>query len=234
MKPPRGAAVAAFLLEFYGSHSRICKRLMRLMPAIGVTGGISTGKTSFCQALRAIIPDAKFFDADEAAHRLTDLDPRVKKEIRDGFGAEVFSADGHLNREKLRAIVFGSATKKRALEQILHPRIRRQWSVEAEKHRNSPEFFFADIPLLYETSAETLCDRVVVVACSSRIQLRWLMERMSLGRAAAEQMINSQMPLDEKISRADHVVWNNDNPAALAAQARFLVSLWQKESWTKS
>ena len=204
------------------------------MPAIGITGGISTGKTSFCQALRAIVPTAKFFDADEAAHQLGDLDQEVKQEIRAEFGTEVFSADGHLNREKLRAIVFGSAAKKRALEQILHPRIRRQWRAEAEKHRNSPDFFFADIPLLYETGAEALCDRVVVVACSSRSQLRWLMERASVERAAAEQMINSQMPLDEKIKRADHVVWNNGDPAMLGAQARLLVGLWQKQSWTKS
>ncbi|PYK63083.1 MAG: dephospho-CoA kinase [Verrucomicrobia bacterium] len=204
------------------------------MPAIGITGGISTGKTSFCQALRAIVPTAKFFDADEAAHQLGDLDQEVKQEIRAEFGTEVFSADGHLNREKLRAIIFGSAAKKRALEQILHPRIRRQWRAEAEKHRNSPDFFFADIPLLYETGAEALCDRVVVVACSSRSQLRWLMERASVERAAAEQMINSQMPLDEKIKRADHVVWNNGDPTMLGAQARLLVGLWQKQSWTKS
>jgi len=204
------------------------------MPAIGITGGISTGKTSFCQALRAIVPTAKFFDADEAAHQLGDLDQEVKQEIRAEFGTEVFSADGHLNREKLRAIVFGSAAKKRALEQILHPRIRRQWRAEAEKHRNSPDFFFADIPLLYETGAEALCDRVVVVACSSRSQLRWLMERASVERAAAEQMINSQMPLDEKIKRADHVVWNSGDPTMLGAQARLLVGLWQKQSWTKS
>jgi dephospho-CoA kinase len=203
------------------------------MPAIGITGGISTGKTSFCQSLRAIIPDAKFFDADQAAHQLADQDSGVKQEIRAEFGSEVFSADGDLNREKLRAIVFGSAAKKRALEEILHPRIRRQWSAEAERHRNSSDFFFADIPLLYETRAQTLCDRVVVVACSSRTQLRWLMERASLERATVEQMINSQMPLDEKIKRADHVVWNNGNCETLAAQARFLVSLWQKQSWTK-
>ena len=204
------------------------------MPAIGITGGISTGKTSFCQALRAIVPTAKFFDADEATHQLGDLDQEVKNEIRAEFGTEVFSADGHLNREKLRAIIFGSAAKKRALEQILHPRIRRQWRAEAEKHRNSPDFFFADIPLLYETGAEALCDRVVVVACSSRSQLRWLMERASVERAAAEQMINSQMPLDEKIKRADHVVWNSGDPTMLGAQARLLVGLWQKQSWTKS
>ncbi len=204
------------------------------MAVIGITGGISTGKSSFCQSLRELVPSAKFFDADEEAHRLVDLDSEVKKEIRREFGAGIFLPDGELNREQLRAIVFGSATRRRALEQILHPQIRRQWSAEAETHRDSPDFFFADIPLLYETGGETLCDRVVVVACSYRTQLRWLMERTPLKPAAAKQMINSQMSLAEKIRRADHVVWNNGPRAALVAQARFLVALWRQESWTKS
>jgi len=204
------------------------------MAVIGITGGISTGKTSFCECLREIVPAAKFFDADQVAHQLVDVDPGVKKEIRREFGNGIFSDTGDLNRDRLRAIVFGDAAKKRALEEILHRRIRRQWSTEAETYRNSPDFFFADIPLLYETGGETLCDRVVVVACSSKVQLRWLMERTPLGRAAAEEMINSQMSLDKKIRRADHVVWNNGPRAALAEQARFLVALWQQQSWTKS
>ena len=204
------------------------------MAVIGITGGISTGKSTFCACLREIVPDAKFFDADQAARQLVDLDPEVKKEIRREFGKAIFSVDEELNREKLRDIVFGNAAKKRALEQILHPRIRRQWSTEAETHRNFPDFFFADIPLLYETGGEKLCDRVVVVACSYRNQVRWLMERTSLEHSAAEQMINSQMPLDKKIRRADHVVWNNGADAVLVEQARSLVALWQKQSWTKS
>lgn len=204
------------------------------MPAIGITGGISTGKTSFCECLREILPAAKFFDADQAAHQLVDLDLEVKREVRREFGSAIFSVDQELNREELRHIVFDNAAKRRELEQILHPRIRRQWSTEAETHRNSPDFFFADIPLLYETGGEKLCDRVVVVACSYRTQLRWLMERTSLEHSAAEQMINSQMPLDEKIRRADHMVWNNGARAVLAEQARSLVTLWQQQSWTKS
>src|SRR6266480_4646061 len=201
------------------------------MPAIGITGGISTGKSAFCDCRGELLPAAKFFNADQAAHLLVDL-PEVKKQIRRKFGGGVFLNDGDLNRETLRAIIFGDAHKKRALEQILHPRIRRQWSTEAKAHRNSPDFFFADIPLLYETGGEALCDRVVVVACSSKVQLRWLMERKSLERSAAEQMINSQMPLDEKIRRADHVVWNNGVGTVLADQARCLVTFWQKQSWT--
>src|SRR5713101_1525907 len=169
------------------------------MPAIGITGGISTGKSTFCDCLREILPGAKFFDADAVARQLVDLE-EVKQE----------------------------------LEQILHPRIRRQWSVEADRHRTSPEFFFADIPLLYETGGETLCDRVVVVACSPDIQLANLMRRMKIERPPAEAMIKSQMPLEEKIKRADHVAWNNGDRAVLAEQAVSLVELWRQEKWTKS
>jgi dephospho-CoA kinase len=203
------------------------------MPAIGITGGISTGKSTFCDCLREIVPAAKFFDADLATHSLAEL-PEVKQEILGQFGARVFSPDGDLNRTKLRAIVFSDATKRRALEQILHPRICRQWIVEAKKHRNSPDFFFADIPLLYETDGETLCERVVVVACSRKVQLDRLAKRKSLKDSEAEQMINSQMPLEEKIKRADHVVWNNGDRATLMEQAKELAALWQEQSWKKS
>jgi len=202
------------------------------MPAIGITGGISTGKSTFVECLREIVPAAKFFNADQAAHALVEL-PEAKQEIREEFGSSVFSSDNSLNRPKLRAIIFGDATKKQALERILHPRIRRQWRAEAKKHRNSPDFFFADIPLLYETGGETLCDRVVVVASSYKVQLGRLMKRMSIKESEAKQMITLQMPLEEKIRRADHVVWNNGDPARLAEQAQFLVALWQNESWTK-
>ena len=202
------------------------------MPAIGITGGISTGKSTFCDCLREILPAAKFFDADLAARSL-EL-PEVKKEILSQFGSGVFSATGDLNRAKLRAIVFDDATKRRALEQILHPRIRRQWMAQAERHRNSPDLFFADIPLLYETGGETLCERVVVVACSHKVQLDRLAQRKLLKGSEAEQMINSQMALEEKIKRADHVVWNNGERATLMEQARKLVALWQGQSWTKS
>jgi len=202
------------------------------MPAIGITGGISTGKSSFSDCLREILPGARFFNADEAAHAVVEL-PEIQQKLRTEFGSRVFSRGGDLNREKLRAIIFSDATRKRVLERILHPRIRRQWRTEAKRHRNSPEFFFADIPLLYETGGETLCDLVVVVACSYKVQLARLTQRMSLKQLEAEQMIKSQMPLEEKIARADHVIWNDGSRAVLMVQARFLVALWQRQTWTK-
>jgi dephospho-CoA kinase len=202
------------------------------MPAIGITGGISTGKSTFRECLREMLPGAKFFNADEAAHVLLELS-EVKREIRAEFGSHVFSRNRDLNRANLRAIVFGDLTRKRALERILHPRIRRQWRTEAKRHRNSPKFFFADIPLLYETAGETLCDEVVVVACSEKVQLSRLRKRTSIKVSEAKQIIKSQMPLEAKIRRADHVVWNNGDRAVLIEQARFLIALWQGQTWTK-
>src|SRR5205085_7078059 len=111
-------------------------------------------------------------------------------------------------------------------------RIRREWSAEAEKHRNSPDFFFADIPLLYETGGEPLCDRVVVVACSRDTQIERLVARGGI-RAEAMKLIEAQMPLGEKITRADHVVWNNNGQEVLLGQAKRLVGVWRSESWTK-
>jgi dephospho-CoA kinase len=79
-----------------------------------------------------------------------------------------------------------------------------------------------------------LGDRVVVVACSPSIQLARLLLRKGITRSAAEEMIKSQMSLEEKIIRADHVVWNNDERSVLAEQARLLVDLWRQEKWTKA
>jgi len=197
------------------------------MPAIGITGGISTGKSTFLKCLQELAPAARFFDADAAARELADHDPEVKGLIEREFGASVYSASGDLNRGAVRTIVFADAEKKRALEQILHPRIRRQWSLEAESHRNSAELFFADIPLLYETGGETLCDWVVVVACSPALQLERLTARTGLGKTEAQQMIDAQMPLTAKIVRADHVVWNNGGRDVMKEQAKLLVAFWR-------
>ena len=231
------------------------------MPAIGITGGIATGKSSFTNCLRELLAErtpqrdapatARLFDADRAARELVEHDQEVRGLIEAEFGKEVFEGGRDLNRERLRSIVFADVEKKRALEQILHPRIRRQWSLEAEGHRNSTKLFFADIPLLYETGGETLCDQVVVVACSPSVQLERLMRRSALlkGRAPARltteageasrklrppldertalRMIAAQMPLDEKIRRANHVIWNNGGPDVLKEQARLLVTLWR-------
>ena len=199
------------------------------MPAIGITGGISTGKTTFCGFLRELLPAAKVFDADLAARELVSRDPDVKHEIQDRFGADIYSSAGDLNRAGLRAIVFSDARQRRLLEGILHPRIRQQWSGLAQRYRKSPEFFFADIPLLYETGGEALCDLVVVVACSDDIQRERLAAKTGFSPDRVNEMISSQMDLKEKMKRAQHVVWNNGGADLLRRQTEELVDLWQSQ-----
>jgi len=198
------------------------------MSVIGITGGISTGKSAFACCLRELIPGARFFDADEVARELTRDDENVLTEIRARFGPAAFQENGELNRGALRGIIFNAPEKRRDLEQILHPRIRQRWSGEAEKYRNSTDLFFADIPLLYETGGDALCDCVTVVACSEEIQIERLMKRTGTTAMEARTIIGAQMPLPEKIKRADHVVWNNGPRPALADQAQLLVNLWTK------
>lgn len=219
----KGFLIQSCLIPLILSNSSV---LRWGMPAIGVTGGISTGKSTFINCLRQLLPEATFFDADMMARELTGQDKNVLAEIRKTFGDAVFIENGELNRGAIRAIVFVAPEKRRQLEQILHPPIRRHWSREAEKHRQSNQYFFADIPLLYETGGEKLCNRVVVVACSEEIQMRRLMQRTGLGRNAAEAIIAAQMPLSEKIKLADHVIWNNGPESLLAEQAGFLTDLW--------
>ncbi len=193
---------------------------------IGITGGISTGKSTFSKRLHELT-GARLFDADRASRSLTDRDPEVGWLLRKEFGEKIFSGND-LNRAALRAIIFADSEKKRALEQILHPRIRLQWATAANQSRQTGVLFLADIPLLYETNGEKLCDAVVVVACAQAMQQDRLMRRARLPRAQAMAMISSQMPLSEKISRADHVVWNNGPVAVLEAQADMLAQLWRR------
>ena len=195
--------------------------MLKSCTVIGITGGISTGKSTFSRLLHERT-GAPLFDADRAARQLTDEDPEVRRLLRIEFGDGIFSASGDLNRAALRAIVFADSEKKRALEQILHPRIRRQWSTAAEESRQTGKLFLADIPLLYETQGELLCDRVVVVACAPEIQQQRLISRAALTSSAALAMIESQMPLSQKICRADHVIWNNGPFSVLEAQAEIL------------
>lgn len=199
------------------------------MSVLGITGGISTGKTSFVTSLRRFLP-ARFFDADVAARELVERDPATRESLAEEFGAAIYGADGHLNRRHLRAIVFADAEKRRALEAIVHPRVRETWTAMAAEARAGRETLLVDIPLLYETGGEKACDRVVVIACSPAIQRARLIARSGIDAALAEQIISSQMTLTEKIRRADYVAWNNGPRRILEAQAATLARFWQEQT----
>lgn len=211
------------------------------MPLFGITGGVATGKSTFTRLLAERI-GAHVFSSDVAARELLESDADALAALRAEFGDGVFDpATGAVRRDTLRELVFASEERRRALEAILHPRIRAGWTRWAETRLQSApnSALLVEIPLLYETGAEAHLDRVIAVACGPAAQWRRLLEVRRLPPAVARQIIASQLPLAEKIRRCDHLIWNDDiapapaaptaivsvsAPSSLAAQADLLAS----------
>jgi len=190
---------------------------------IGLTGGIACGKSTFARILRAD-HDFEYFSADECVHELLASDSQVVKEVVNCFGSNVVGPDGGISRPALRRIVFGDRKARHRLEAILHPRVRDRWQAQREHCISSGRHLLADIPLLFETGAEPLFDRVVVVAASAGTQMTRLASR-SLTPAEAEAMLASQAPIVQKIRQASIVVWNDGDQTSLLRQASLAAEL---------
>jgi dephospho-CoA kinase len=190
------------------------------MAIVGITGGIASGKSTFRELLVERI-QAISFDADACVSKLLDEDSSVRRQIIERIHANAYAA-GKANRALLRQLIYNDVEKKRSLEQILHPLVRARWADEARKARLAGRPFVVDIPLLFETGAESEFDRVITVGCSLETQFARLEARDGLGREISKKIIASQMPIGIKISKSHHVIWNDGALDALVAQAELL------------
>jgi dephospho-CoA kinase len=188
---------------------------------LGVTGGIATGKSSFTGAFSEHF-ETEIFDADRCARALLNDDGGVRREVEDAFGPEIYRPDRTPDRGRLRELVFSDPGKRTALEGILHPRIRAGWLALAKKCSTGNRSLLVDIPLLFETGAETHFDVIVVVACSPATQRRRLQEQRALSTHVAEKIIAAQLDLGTKIRKADHLIWNDSTFPCLNGQAELL------------
>jgi dephospho-CoA kinase len=190
------------------------------MPAIGITGGVASGKSTVTAFLAELLR-AAVFDADACARDLLQNDETVRLEVRAAFGPEVFAGSGQIDRPALRARVFAGAAGRRRLEAIVHPRVRTAWQgwVQEQLQKSPGAVLLVEIPLLYETGAAPFFERVIVVGCGRDVQMRRLTIERRLQAEIAGQIIASQWDLAEKIRRCDHVIWNDGARAGLRAQA---------------
>ncbi len=178
------------------------------MKIIGLTGGIASGKSTVSRALREL--GAIVIDADEVAHTIMEPGKPAWEDIIEHFGSGVLNADQTIDREKLGAIVFNNPERLQVLNQITHPRVGEQFkqiitTLRAEK---SDAVLFIEVPLLYETHMERICEEVLVVWVDEETQIQRLMKRDGLSREDALKRIDAQMSLDEKARRADFVIDN--------------------------
>ena len=175
------------------------------MRRIALTGGIATGKSHVRARFEALgIPT---IDSDILARGAVAPGTAGLAAVVARFGRDVLDSHGALDRHKLAKVVFADADARKALEDIIHPEVRRAtdaWFSSLDPARHP--YAIADIPLLYEVGRDREFDRVIVVACDPATQIQRVIKRDQLSEAEARQRVAAQLPIEEKVRRADYVI----------------------------
>ncbi len=187
----------------------------------GLTGGIATGKSTVAQKLSKHFP---IVDADQIAAEVVRPGTAALLDIEKRFGKTYIQPDGTLDRQLLGQRIFSDKGARNALNQIMHPRI--QALAKQRFHRLANQghtIIFYDIPLLFETNSAAQFEAVVVVACTEEQQLERLQIRNKLSRKEALDRIRAQMPLEDKVKRADYVIDNSTTLEELDMQVQLFI-----------
>ncbi|HET6803811.1 MAG TPA: dephospho-CoA kinase [Frateuria sp.] len=187
--------------------------------AIGLTGGIASGKTAVARRFEAL--GVPVHDADVAARAVVEPGSDGLAAIVEAFGTEALDPQGRLDRVAMRRRVFADAGAKRQLEAIIHPRVR-TWLHQRALAETAPYCLLA-IPLLAENLAHyRWLDRVLLVDVPEAVQLERLIARDGIDRGLAERMLAQQASRAERLALADDVIDNSGSEAALDAHVQAL------------
>lgn len=186
---------------------------------VGLTGGIGTGKTTVANLFAEL--GAGVVDTDEIARELTAAGQPAVNSIAQRFGRDYVTAEGTLDRARMRRLVFSDAQAKRDLEAILHPLIKQESIRRATA--SSAAYVLLVVPLLIESGAyRTLVKRVLVVDCAPDRQIERVMQRSRLSHDEVAAIIASQAPRAERLRSADDIIDNDDDVSSLGTQVATL------------
>lgn len=186
---------------------------------IALTGGIGCGKSTALQAFRN--HHFATLSADALGHEILSEAASVDFVV-ERFGCDCAPA-GKIDRERLAGIVFADSEARESLERFIHPRIEQAWNARAREAEARGENCVVEIPLLFEKNLERGFDCTICLACSQRVQLDRL-EKRGLPREQALKRIAAQLPIDEKIRRADFCLFNDGTPEFLGEQIRLFIT----------
>lgn len=172
---------------------------------VGLTGGIASGKSTVSNLFRKC--GIEIVDADKVAKDISEKKESIKK-ISSIFGKDILDNDGKIIREKLREKAFKNRELLQELNKIIHPQVMEYFKRKKEEN-SKDEILIFDIPLLYEAKMEYLCDKIIVVGVDVQKQIRRVVARDGSSKELAKKIISNQMPLDEKIKKADIVIMND-------------------------
>ncbi len=195
------------------------------MLVLGLTGSIGMGKTAAAKMLRRM--GLPLHDADRAVHRLLAKGGAAVAAVEATFPG--VAVDGAVDRERLAVRVFEDPAALERLEEILHPAVRRTTRAFLGRHaRAGRPLVVLDIPLLFETGGEALCDAVVVVTAPAFVQRARVMGRRGMTPVRFQAILAKQMPDSEKRRRADFVVKTGLSKAAALRQLRAIIKLLRR------
>ena len=179
---------------------------------LGLTGGIASGKSTVSAYLAQ--NGALIIDADLIARQVVAKKSSGLKQIVAKFGGEILTASGELDRKKLGKLVFSNKDLLKALTDITGPLIRAEILREIEAAKKAQvKLVVLDIPLLFETGYQTLCEKVMVVTVPSEVQLERVMKRDNLSAAEARKRIANQLPASKRNELADVLIDNSKSVA---------------------
>jgi len=191
------------------------------MKTFGLTGGIGMGKSTAAGLLQE--HGVSVVDTDVLARQVVQPGSAALAEIVAAFGTGYVDADGKLRRRALADLVFADAAARAKLEQITHPRITELWHQQLTSWQKAGErLAVVVIPLLFETKVADEFDASICVACSSRTQASRLTER-GWRPEEIQRRCSAQLPISDKIQRANFVVWTEGLIACTAEQLAKIV-----------
>ena len=184
-----------------------------MMIIVGLTGGIASGKSTTAAMIRD--RGVPVHDADAAVHEMMAPGGAGVDAVVAAFGGDMLAADGSVDRQRLGAAIFADAARRRTLESIIHPLVAAHRDAFLERHRQAgTAVAVLDIPLLFETGGEAICDFVILCSAAPDEQRRRALARDGMTNSKLDAIIDSQMPLSEKRRRADAVIETDHGHAA--------------------
>lgn len=184
------------------------------MLVVALTGGIGSGKTTASQLFEKL--GTPVIDADEIARLVVQPGQPALTEVIKQFGPSILTAEGLLDRTKLRQIIFNDAEKKRLLEAILHPRIREEMTRRLSKL--SAPYCIVVIPLLVESNQMEIADRILVIDTPEALQLSRVTQRDHQTASEVSAIITAQATRDARLAVADDIILNDGDLKKLQQQ----------------
>ena len=195
------------------------------MKLIGITGGIGSGKSVVCRLFQVL--GAPVYDSDARAKSVMAHDARLRDELTAAFGPETFTTEGQLNRTYLARVAFPDPEQLARLNALVHPHVGRdfaEWA--AARQTEGHAYILKEAALLYESGAYKQLDKIITVFAPQALrQARVLRRDPHRTPDDILTIIGKQMSEEDKLERADHVVYNDDEhlliPQVLLLDAEF-------------